>query len=91
MLLAPPLVLHCADTPAKPKEQKSAPEHRKYELPVEPDENVAYGPHRMQVIYFWRAKSEQPTPLLVYIHLARPATIPRARVAETGQKRIPII
>jgi carboxylesterase type B len=22
----------------------------------------------MQVIYFWRAKSEQPTPLLVYIH-----------------------
>jgi hypothetical protein len=51
MLLAPPLVLHCADTPAKPKEQKSAPEHRKYELPVEPDENVAYGPHRMQVIY----------------------------------------
>jgi acetyl esterase/lipase len=22
----------------------------------------------MQVIYFWRAKSDQPTPLLVYIH-----------------------
>jgi acetyl esterase/lipase len=44
------------------------PERRKYELPVEPDENVAYGPHRMQVIYFWRAKSDQPTPLLVYIH-----------------------
>jgi acetyl esterase/lipase len=59
-------VLHAADAP--PKEQKPAPEFRKYELPVEPDENVAYGPHRMQVIYFWRAKSDQPTPLLVYIH-----------------------
>ena len=44
------------------------PEFRKYPLPVEPDENVAYGPHRMQRIYFWRAKSAQPTPLLFYIH-----------------------
>ena len=35
---------------------------------IEPDEAVSYGPHRMQVIYFWRAKSDQPTPLLVYIH-----------------------
>ena len=63
-LLLPPLF--AADPP--PKEQKAPPEFRKYELPVEPDENVAYGPHRMQVIYFWRAKSDQPTPLLVYIH-----------------------
>ena len=66
LLLAPLAALHAADAP--PKEQKPAPEFRKYELPVEPDENVAYGPHRMQVIYFWRAKSDQPTPLLVYIH-----------------------
>ena len=66
LLLAPLTTVLAADAPAK--EQKPAPEHRKYELPVEPDENVAYGPHRMQVIYFWRAKSDQPTPLLVYIH-----------------------
>ena len=66
LLLAPLAALCDADAP--PKEQKPAPEFRKYELPVEPDENVAYGTHRMQVIYFWRAKSEQPTPLLVYIH-----------------------
>ena len=46
----------------------SDPEKRKYELPVPPDENVAYGPHRMQVIYFWRARSDRPTPLLFYIH-----------------------
>ena len=44
------------------------PEFRKYPLPVEPDENVSYGPHRMQRIYFWRAKSDKPTPLLFYIH-----------------------
>ncbi|MFN7344132.1 MAG: alpha/beta hydrolase, partial [bacterium] len=66
LLFAPLTTLIAADAP--PKEQKPAPEFRKYELPVEPDENVAYGPHRMQVIYFWRAKSDQPTPLLVYIH-----------------------
>jgi acetyl esterase/lipase len=46
----------------------SDPEKLKYPLPVPPDENVAYGPHRMQVIYFWRAQSDRPTPLLVYIH-----------------------
>jgi hypothetical protein len=32
-----------------------------------------------------------PKPLAAAIDLARPATIPRARVAETGQKRFPII
>jgi hypothetical protein len=41
LLLAPLAALHAADAP--PKEQKPAPEFRKYELPVEPDENVAYG------------------------------------------------
>jgi acetyl esterase/lipase len=75
-------VLVAADTPATPKasppktEAKKAPatpaptdpEFRKYPLPVEPDENVAYGAHRMQRIYFWRAKSDKPTPLLFYIH-----------------------
>jgi acetyl esterase/lipase len=44
------------------------PERLKYALPIPPDENVAYGSHPMQVIYFWRAKSEKPTPLLFYVH-----------------------
>jgi acetyl esterase/lipase len=75
-------VLVAADTPATPKasppkaEAKKAPatpaptdpEFRKYPLPVEPDENLSYGSHRMQRIYFWRAKSDKPTPLLFYIH-----------------------
>lgn len=31
-------------------------------------ENVAYGPHERNVLDFWQAKSEQPTPLVVVIH-----------------------
>ena len=59
-----------AAQPAKPAAVPKAgdPEFRKYPLPIEPDENVSYGPHRMQRIYFWRAKSDRPTPLLFYIH-----------------------
>lgn len=76
ILLASQILLHAAETPEKVDRPKDPPpfvydgnpERLKYELAVKPDENVAYGPHRMQVIYFWRAKSDQPTPLLVYIH-----------------------
>ena len=68
--------LLAADAPAKaPAKAPTAaptkvidPEFRKYPLPLEPDENVSYGSHRMQRIYFWRAKSDKPTPLLFYIH-----------------------
>ncbi len=35
----------------------------------EPDKaNLSYGPHERNVLDLWQAKSEQPTPLLVYIH-----------------------
>lgn len=66
-----------APTPAPKAEVKKAPprfqndgnpEHLKNPLLLKPDENVAYGPHRMQVMYFWRAKSDKPTPVLFYIH-----------------------
>lgn len=30
--------------------------------------DVAYGPHERNVLDFWRAKSDQPTPLVVFIH-----------------------
>ncbi len=77
------VALVAADTPATPKapapkaEAKKAParfvndgnpERLKTPLTVKPDENIPYGPHRMQVMYFWRAKSDQPTPVLFYIH-----------------------
>ena len=70
--------LLAVDAPAKPKaetpkaparfQNDGNPEHLKSPLAIKPDENVAYGPHRMQVMYFWRAKSDKPTPLLFYIH-----------------------
>lgn len=31
-------------------------------------ENVAYGPHERNVLDLWLAKSDQPTPLVVFIH-----------------------
>lgn len=30
--------------------------------------NVSYGPHERNVLDFWQAKSDEPTPLVVYIH-----------------------
>lgn len=36
--------------------------------PVPTHANVAYGPHKMNVLDFWRAEGEGPRPLLVYIH-----------------------
>ncbi len=30
--------------------------------------NVSYGPHERQVLDFWKAESDQPTPLLFHIH-----------------------
>ncbi len=30
--------------------------------------DVAYGPHPKQVMHFWKAEAEKPTPLLFYIH-----------------------
>jgi acetyl esterase len=46
----------------KPKAQP------KLEVPPPTFENVKYGPHERNVLDFWQAKSEQPTPVLVFIH-----------------------
>jgi acetyl esterase/lipase len=37
-------------------------------LPDPTEYDVAYGPHPKQVLHFWQASSESPTPLLFYIH-----------------------
>ena len=34
----------------------------------EPTLTAAYGPHPKQVLAFWKAPSEKPTPLVIYIH-----------------------
>jgi acetyl esterase len=37
-------------------------------LPTPDHENVPYGPHERNVLDIWLAKSDQPTPLVIYYH-----------------------
>lgn len=55
--------------PAVPAEGKPAkPKAPVANVPTPTAANVAYGDHERQVLDFWKAKSDQPTPLLFYIH-----------------------
>ena len=38
------------------------------EKPAPDSANVKYGPHERNVLDLWKAKSDKPTPLLVFIH-----------------------
>ncbi len=38
------------------------------ELPNPTYYDVAYGPHPKQLLHFWQAKSDRPTPVLLFIH-----------------------
>jgi hypothetical protein len=42
--------------------------NRRANLPKPAKANVAYGPHKRNVLDLWRAKSDKPTPLAVFIH-----------------------
>ena len=65
-------VAFAADAPAKkqaPAPAKKAAAKKVY--PKNPPKTVAdfkYGPHERNVLDFWQAKSDKPTPLLFYIH-----------------------
>lgn len=37
-------------------------------VPNPTEYDVSYGPHPKQVMHFWKAESDKPTPLLFYIH-----------------------
>ncbi|NQV27783.1 MAG: DUF1080 domain-containing protein [Rhodopirellula sp.] len=37
-------------------------------LPTPTEYDVAYGPHPKQLLHFWKAESDQPTPVLFFIH-----------------------
>jgi len=37
-------------------------------LPAPTHENVSYGPHERNVLDFYQAKSDKPTPLIIFIH-----------------------
>jgi acetyl esterase len=50
-------------------EARGQAKREKGEAKPQPDlGNVAYGPHQRNVMDVWKAKSDQPAPLLVYIH-----------------------
>ncbi|MFM7180585.1 MAG: alpha/beta hydrolase fold domain-containing protein [Verrucomicrobiales bacterium] len=78
VLLSGPL-LH-ADEPAKPKSPpkqnaaakanraKEAPEKYDASVPAPTHAGVKYGPHARNVLDFWQAKSDKPTPLVLAIH-----------------------
>jgi acetyl esterase/lipase len=58
-----------APTPAPATPAPKAPAKKPTVLAVRPTfADVAYGPHPKQVLHFWQAKSDQPTPVLFYIH-----------------------
>jgi pimeloyl-ACP methyl ester carboxylesterase len=61
-----------ADTPADKKQRpKKAAEQKEYDKDAGPRpdlEDVAYGPHERLKLDLWKAKSDQPTPVLVFFH-----------------------
>lgn len=55
-------------TSAQQKTEKPAPVKKPIAQLPPTQSNVAYGEHASNVIDFWAAKSDSPTPLLIYIH-----------------------
>lgn len=48
---------------------KAAPKKKVYpKNPTPTAANYKYGPHERNVLDFWQAKSDQPTPVLFFIH-----------------------
>ena len=57
-------------SPAAPVAPKAPPPAPKVypKNPTPTQANVRYGPHERNVLDFWKAKSDKPTPLLFFIH-----------------------
>ena len=55
--------------PGKPAAPAVAAKKAPRAYPVKPTvADLSYGPHAKQVLNFWKAESDKPTPLLFYIH-----------------------
>jgi acetyl esterase/lipase len=54
--------------PDKKAPAKKAAPKKKVPLPTPTAANLPYGKHERQVLDFWQAKSDKPTPLFLYIH-----------------------
>lgn len=71
-LLTPLAALSAAENqPARPVNDTPAkkPDTRPAYVPPSPTfKDVAYGQHPKQVFHFWKAETDQPAPLIVYIH-----------------------
>src|SRR6516165_2322653 len=65
LTLAALVLLLCGTTPLWPQQKKQG---KKPSQPTPTAANVAYGSHERQVLDFWQAKSDRPTPLVLYIH-----------------------
>ena len=65
LTLAALVLLLCGTTPLWPQQKKQG---KKPSQPTPTAANVAYGSHERQVLDFWQAKSDLPTPLVLYIH-----------------------
>jgi len=71
VLIAGGLSISAQNTPPAPPRPPSTPTNPA--APTTPantptEANVAYGPHERQVLDFYRAKSDTPTPVLFFIH-----------------------
>lgn len=68
------LPVRAADAPANAKAKKAktkAPAKEPEPSEIKPPPtmaNVPYGPHPKQVLHFWKAESDKPTPVLLFIH-----------------------
>ena len=75
-----PVVVGAADkAPAKKPTARAA---KSTPLPKPTLEDVAYGKHPKQVLNFWKAESDKPTPLLFFIHGGGWMGGDRSKVAE---------
>jgi len=71
MAIGAAAVVQAADAPAKAAVQPKAAVAKKIaeSYAVEPTaKDVAYGTHAKQKLHFWKAASDQPTPLLFFVH-----------------------
>lgn len=53
---------------AAPNQPQAGQRNRRGSLPTPSHANVQYGPFERNVLDLWQAKSEKPTPLVVFIH-----------------------
>jgi len=66
LALAGLLLASASPAPDRPRERPAPPAPPA--LPAPDHANVPYGPHERNVFDLWLAKSEKPTPLVLYIH-----------------------